>query len=79
MHNFTQEDLLQYLYKETSTELTAEIGAALQSDYILKEQLEALTIAQQQLDTVPFMSPRNSSIESIMNYAEKAMGELTEH
>lgn len=79
MHNFTQEDLLQYLYKETSTEMTAAIGAAVISDYCLREQMETLAASIKQLNNVPLLSPRKRSIDNILDYAEKAVTELTEH
>lgn len=79
MHNFTQEDLLQYLYKETSPEMTTAIGAAIISDYNLREKMETLAASINQLNTIPLVSPRKSSIENILDYAEKAVTELTEH
>ena len=79
MHNFTQEDLLQFLYKETSPEMTAAIVAALQSDWSLREQMEALNVSKKQLDSVSLLSPRKSSIDNILDYAEKSVTELTEH
>ncbi|MEO6404248.1 MAG: hypothetical protein ABIY51_05585 [Ferruginibacter sp.] len=79
MHNFTQEDLLQYLYKETSPEMTAAIGAAVISDYNLREQMGLLAASIKQLNAVPLLSPRKSSINNILEYAGKTVTELTEH
>ena len=76
MHNFTPEDLLLYLYKETSPTQTAEIKAALESDWSLREKFEVITSAQQRLEALK-MSPSQNTIDKIMNYAEKAIGELT--
>jgi len=76
MHNFTPEDLLLYLYKETSPTQTAEIKAALESDWSLREKFEVLTSAQQRLEALK-MSPSQQTINKIMDYAEKAIGELT--
>jgi hypothetical protein len=39
MTNFTPEDLLLYLYKETSLQQTAEIEQALAKDWALREKL----------------------------------------
>jgi hypothetical protein len=78
MYNFTQEDLLQFLYEETSTEKTAAIKAALRSDWNLREQLVVLQSAKQQLDTIPTVSPRKQTIDSILKYAEKSVEELSE-
>ena len=76
MHRFTSEDLLQYLYGETSNEKTTAIKAALQMDWSLQEKLELLTTTQEELDTIQF-SPSSSSINNILQYAEKAVEELT--
>lgn len=78
MHNFTPEDLLQYLYKETSTAQTAEIKAALETDWSLREKFEVITSAQQKLEALK-MSPSQQTIDNILNYAEKAVAELTPH
>ncbi len=78
MHNFTPEDLLQYLYKETSPNQTAEIKAALESDWSLREKFEVITSAQSRLEALK-MSPSQQTIDNILNYAEKAVAELTPH
>ncbi len=76
MHSITQEDLLQYLYSETSIEKTATIKAALKTDWNLREQYEVLTSAQQGLEKVT-LSPRKKAIDFILNYAGKQTQELT--
>ena len=76
MHNFTPEDLLQYLYKETSPDQTAQIEAALQTDWSLREKFEVLNSAQKRLEALK-MSPSQQTIDNILNYAEKAVAELT--
>ncbi len=78
MHNFTPEDLLQYLYNETSPAKTAEIKAALESDWSLREKFEVITSAQKRLEALK-MSPSQQTIDNILNYAEKAVAELTPH
>jgi hypothetical protein len=77
MYNFTQEDLLQYLYEETSPELTAAIQTALKSDWTLREKLDVLSTARQQLNTLPTLSPRKQTLENIFKYAEKSVEELS--
>ncbi|MEO7445115.1 MAG: hypothetical protein ABIT96_00935 [Ferruginibacter sp.] len=79
MHNFTQEDLLQYLYKESNSEITAAIEAALQSNYILRQQLEELASSKECLESIKIVSPRKQTLDAIMQYAEKSIGELTTH
>ena len=76
MHNFTPEDLLQYLYNETSPAQTAEIKAALETDWSLREKFEVITSAQKRLETLK-MSPSQQTIDNILNYAEKAIAELS--
>jgi hypothetical protein len=78
MHNFTPEDLLLYLYKETSPLQTAQIKAALETDWSLREKFEVITSAQSKLEALK-MSPSQQTIDNILNYAEKAVAELTPH
>ncbi|MBL0145892.1 MAG: hypothetical protein IPP48_09130 [Chitinophagaceae bacterium] len=76
MHNFTPEDLLQYVYNETSPKKTAEIKDALEKDWSLREKLEVITSATKRLEALT-LSPRKKTVENIINYAEKAISELT--
>ena len=71
MHSFTPEDLLQYLYKETSPEKTAAITEALNSDWSLREKYEVITSASKRLEIIT-LSPRKETIDSILSYAQKA-------
>lgn len=70
MHSFTQGDLLQYMYGETSNDKTAAIKAALQTDWNLNEEYQELIAAQQSLEKVS-LSPRKKAIDFILNYAGK--------
>ena len=76
MFSFTQEDLLQYLYSETSIEKTAAIKAAQDTDWSLREQYKEITTAQQRLEKF-MLSPRKKVVDEILTYAEKAVIELT--
>jgi len=76
MHNFTPEDLLLYLYNETSPARTAEIKAALETDWSLREKFEVISSAQQKLETLK-MSPSQQTVDSILSYAEKAVAEFS--
>ncbi|MEP6711754.1 MAG: hypothetical protein ABJA37_05020 [Ferruginibacter sp.] len=78
MYNFTQEDLLQYLYNEASAEKTAEIKTALASDWSLREKMDLLSSAHQELNTIKLSSPRKQTIDNILNYAEKSIAVLSE-
>lgn len=77
MHNFTPEDLVQYLYNETSTKKSADILAALENDWALREMFEAIKEAHQTLEPA-IVSPREEVIEKILRYAAKSM-ELHHH
>ena len=67
MH-FSPEDLLQFLYKETSPEMTAAIEAALQQDWTLREKLAVLKAAQERLQNL-IEAPRTEVVLSILRYA----------
>ena len=70
MPNYTTEELIQYVYQETSPEKTWAIEKALETDWNLKEKLGALKESMQQLDTI-ISSPREQSVTAILNYAKK--------
>ena len=71
---FTQEELVQYLYNETSPERSAAIETALQQDWMLREKFEVLQNSAQALDT-PLESPRIQTVMNIMNYARETVSE----
>jgi hypothetical protein len=76
---FTPEDLLRYLYKESSPELTVAIEAALREDWMLREKLEVLRSSAYGLNTVT-VAPRMEVILRVMNYARKtAVQESVSH
>ena len=76
---FTPEDLLLYLYKESSPELTLAIEAALKEDWMLREKLEVLRSSADVLNTVT-VAPRMEVIMRVMNYArETAVQESVPH
>jgi hypothetical protein len=76
MHSFTQEDLLQYLYRETSAEKTKAIDAALENDYSLREKLEVIQAGLQRLEKLT-LTPRKKAVDKVMDYAAKAAGALS--
>lgn len=69
MPNYTTEDLLQYLYKETSKNQSLAIEKALQTDWALVEKFAVLTDSLQRMDNM-LESPRPQSILAILNYAQ---------
>ena len=76
MTNFTPEDLLLYLYKETSPEQTAAIAEALKQDWTLREKLTVLKTSMERLDKIK-ESPRTEVVLNVLNYArEKSTQEV---
>jgi hypothetical protein len=73
-HNFTPEDLLQYLYKETTPEENIAIEKAMAEDWTLKEKFEVIKKAAQRLTRFTF-SPRTESVLKVLKYANKELAE----
>ena len=73
MNNFTTEDMIRFLYNEMNTEETQQFIQAMDSDWTLKEAFELLKQSKDSLDT-PLQSPRTSTINAIMQYAEMTEG-----
>jgi len=68
MTNFSPEDLLQYLYKETTPEITDAIEKALQEDWTLREKLAVLKASHERLNTL-IEAPRTQTVLNILRYA----------
>jgi hypothetical protein len=76
---FTPEDLLLYLYKESSPDLTAAIESALKEDWMLREKLTVLQSSADELNKVT-VAPRMEVILRVMNYArETSIEESVQH
>jgi hypothetical protein len=69
MTNFTPEDLLLFLYNETSDETSTAIEAALKKDWTLREKLAVLKASMQRLDKIT-VSPRTEVVLSVLNHAK---------
>ena len=70
MHKYSPEDLIQYLYKETTPEITAAIEEALNKDWTLREKLLVLKTSMERLNNLT-VSPRTESVLNILKYAAK--------
>lgn len=70
MTNFTPEDLVLYLYNETSAEQTAAIATALEKDWTLREKLNVLKGSMERLDKLT-ESPRTEVVLNVLNYARE--------
>jgi hypothetical protein len=68
MINFTPEDLLLYLYKETPDQQTIEIEEALKNDWTLREKLSVLKTSMHRLDKIA-VAPRTEIVLNVLNYA----------
>jgi hypothetical protein len=68
MHNYSPEDLILYLYKETSPEATTAIEKALQEDWTLREKLDVLKTSIERLNSIT-VSPRTEVILNILRHA----------
>ena len=75
MIKFTQEDLIRYLYKETSKQKTAAIKAALETDWNLQESYQNLLSSHRNLNNIS-LSPRREVINNILNYAAKKQDQV---
>lgn len=77
MTNFTPEDLILYLYKETSNDQTTAIEAALQKDWTLREKLNVLKASMQRLDKIT-VSPRTEVVLNVLHHAREKSAETVQ-
>ena len=68
MHNYSPEELLLYLYKETTTEQTMAIENELEKNWALREKLAVMRTAMERLNNL-IVSPRTEVILNILNHA----------
>jgi len=74
MTKFTPEDLLLYLYKETSPEESKNIEEALEKDWTLREKLSVLKTSMQRLDKI-VLAPRTEVVLNLLNKAREESAE----
>lgn len=65
---FTQDDLIRFLYRETSEEETREINKALLCDTDLLSQYKKLNATHKELNAAR-LEPSAKTIQNILNYA----------
>lgn len=70
MLNYTPEDLLQYLYKETTPEQNAAIEAALLQDWTLREKLAVLKASHERLEQL-METPRTEVVLNVLKHIYK--------
>lgn len=65
---FTPDDLVRYLYQDTSDDETQEIEKALQTDSRLRNEYEQLQQGQELVSEI-VLTPSDKCIDHIMGYA----------
>lgn len=70
MTKFTPEDLVQYLYKETSEQKTANIREALETDWTLRESFKQILTSVKNLEEIR-LSPRDEAVNKILLHITK--------
>ncbi len=68
--NYTQLDLIRFIYKETSAAETMDISEALSKDPLLSEEYEELFEGYRLLPKAKF-SPKPSTLNTILGYSEQ--------
>lgn len=68
MLHYSPEDLIRYMYKETSPAETASIEQALERDWTLREKLAVLQASGHRLNTL-MEKPRTETVLNILRYA----------
>ena len=70
MHNYSPEDLILYLYKETTTEATIAIEKALEEDWTLREKLAVIKTSMERLNSIT-VTPRTEIVLNILRHARE--------
>ncbi|MDQ2720468.1 MAG: hypothetical protein M3Z26_12025 [Bacteroidota bacterium] len=78
MTKITPEELVKFLYKETSEQRAAAINGAMEDNWNLRESYEELLSAKKDLDEAKF-SPRNETVDKILEYAAKKQEQIHSH
>ncbi len=71
MMNYTTEDLIRYLYNDCSEQESIDMEKAIQQDWDLRDEYNALKESMQQLDNM-IEKPRAKSVLAILNYAKSS-------
>jgi hypothetical protein len=76
MSIFTPEDLILFVYQETSPENTTAIQQELSNDWALQEKFQVIQSSVEELN-IELYSPRTETVMNILNYARETMAEAT--
>ena len=77
MSTISTEDLIQYLYKETSLQQTLQIELAISDSWPLQEKMDVLTDSMRRLDSA-IEAPRRKAVDYILNYAANTVQEVAQ-
>ncbi|MEO8109998.1 MAG: hypothetical protein ABI594_08205 [Ginsengibacter sp.] len=78
MTHITPDDLVRYLYNETSDRKSELIQEALETDMDLRETFNALLLSKKNLEETN-LSPRQEAVDKILQYAGKNEKHLHSH
>ncbi len=70
VHSFTKNDLVRYIYKETSIAETLAIDEALDQDCVLKDAYQELLSGYRQLPKAGF-NAAPTTIQNILRYSQR--------
>ncbi len=73
MVNITQDDLIQYLYRECSPEKNSIIQDLLKIDSDLQERYQILKSSKARLNTIKLISPGDRTVDNIFNYSKQGI------
>ena len=68
MYNFTPEEILLYLYTESTPELTFAMETELAKNWALREKLSVMKTAMERLNNIT-VSPRTEVVLNILRHA----------
>ena len=75
MTKFTPEELIQYLYSESSPAQATAIKKALEEDWTLREKIAVLSASMERLDKLT-IAPRTEVVLNVLNYARSTSKEV---
>lgn len=70
----TLEDLIRFLYHETTTKESFSIARKLAEDFMFNEQFVELVEAKSEIPSVQFL-PSKNALNTILNYSKSAFEE----
>jgi hypothetical protein len=78
MSTITTEDLIQYLYKDTSHQKALQIEKAVAESWPLQEKMDVLLDSMKRLDAA-IEAPRRKAVDFLLNYAASSVQEIAQH